>query len=51
MVYSIIGIVYTLIGILDMHFDLDDWTYMWLASGVIYSAIGIIILDMKGKKA
>lgn len=51
MMYSILGIVYTVIGILDMHFHLDSWTYAWLISGAIYSAIGTLILHMKGKKS
>ncbi|MGD9678118.1 MAG: hypothetical protein AB7V16_07110 [Vulcanibacillus sp.] len=47
MLYSILGIFFVVIGILDLKFDYDTFTYLWLITGIIEMAIGTTILCFK----
>lgn len=36
----LLGIIMSIIGIIDLRFDFDKFTYVWLITGVFYSIVG-----------
>jgi len=49
MFMSIIGMINLVIGILDLRFDYDKYTYGWLTLSLLYSIFGALSMYMKSK--
>lgn len=43
----LLGVIMSIIGIIDLRFDFDKFTYAWLITGVFYSIIGFFLKNTK----
>jgi hypothetical protein len=39
------GFIDLIIGLLDMNFDYDKWTYLWFGAGMVKIIIGYITIE------
>jgi hypothetical protein len=39
------GLIDLIIGLLDMNFDYDKWTYLWFGAGMVKIIIGYITIE------
>jgi len=35
------GIIYFVVGVVDLYLDYDKWTILWLSSGIFFTLIGL----------